>query len=54
MGNEIRPGFQTTADLGTLAAGTYTLYCNVEDHEKRGMVATLVITAPTSTPTATT
>ena len=53
MGNEIRPGFQTTVDIGTLAPGTYTLYCNVEDHEKRGMVATLVITAPTSAPTTT-
>jgi hypothetical protein len=54
MSNEMRPGLQTTVDLGTLAPGTYQLYCNVEDHEKRGMVATLVITAPTSAPTATT
>jgi hypothetical protein len=50
MSNEMRTGLQTTVDLGTLAPGTYELYCNVEDHEARGMVAQLVITAPTSTP----
>ncbi len=49
MSNEMRPGLETTVDLGTLAPGTYELYCNVEDHEARGMVAELVITAPTST-----
>jgi Cupredoxin-like domain len=51
MSNEMRPGLQTTVDLGTLAPGTYELYCNVEDHEARGMVAKLVITAPISTTT---
>jgi manganese oxidase len=51
MSNEMRSGLQTTVDLGTLAPGTYQLYCNVEDHEARGMVANLVITAPIATAT---
>jgi len=37
-----RKGF--TLDVGSLAAGTYQLYCDIPDHVAKGMVANLVIT----------
>ena len=40
----LQPGADTMLDLGTLAAGTYELYCDVPGHAQRGMVAKLVIT----------
>jgi len=51
--NNIAPGKTATLDLGNLRQGTYHLYCDVDDHAQRGMVSTLIITAPvpTSAPT---
>ncbi|MEO6570855.1 MAG: multicopper oxidase domain-containing protein [Ilumatobacteraceae bacterium] len=37
-------GGSAVLDLGTLAAGTYTLFCDVPGHESSGMTADLVIT----------
>lgn len=37
-------GGSTVLDLGELAPGTYTLFCDVAGHEAAGMVADLVIT----------
>jgi plastocyanin len=36
------PASQTSARL-TLAAGTYRLYCSLDDHAAKGMEATLVV-----------
>ncbi len=45
ISNDLRPGAETTVDIGNLAPGTYQLYCDISDHAQRGMVANLVITA---------
>jgi plastocyanin len=39
-------GQSATLDLGELAPGTYRLFCDVDDHMMRGMVATLTVTEP--------
>jgi hypothetical protein len=46
ISNDVRPGGETTVDIGNLVPGTYQLYCDIADHAQRGMVANLVITAP--------
>jgi hypothetical protein len=51
ISNDLRPGAETTVDIGNLAPGTYQLYCDISDHAQRGMVANLVITAPAATTT---
>jgi uncharacterized cupredoxin-like copper-binding protein len=52
ISNDLRPGAETTVDIGNLAPGTYQLYCDISDHAQRGMVANLVITAPAATTTS--
>lgn len=47
--NNIAPGKSATIDLGSLRPGIYHLYCDVDDHVQRGMVATLTVTAPLPT-----
>ena len=44
ISGDMLPGKGFTLDLGTLAAGTYQLYCDIPDHVAKGMVANLVIT----------
>jgi plastocyanin len=39
---EAAPGQQTTARV-SLGPGTYTLYCSLYEHEKKGMQTTLVV-----------
>lgn len=51
ISNDLRPGAETTVDIGNLAPGTYQLYCDISDHAQRGMVANLVITAPAASNT---
>lgn len=46
-------GETAALDLGELAPGTYELYCDVDDHTARGMVATLHVTEPVPGPTET-
>ena len=50
----VRPGESTTFDVTFPAAGTYQVWCPVQDHRDRGMVATVVVagaqTAPTQLP----
>jgi FtsP/CotA-like multicopper oxidase with cupredoxin domain/plastocyanin len=41
--SDIQPGSSATLDLGSLKAGSYTVYCAVEGHRQAGMQATLVI-----------
>jgi FtsP/CotA-like multicopper oxidase with cupredoxin domain len=41
--SDIQPGSSATLDLGSLSAGTYTVFCAVEGHRQAGMQATLVI-----------
>lgn len=42
---EVGPGGVVELDLGTLAPGTYEVYCTVAGHEASGMVTTLTIVA---------
>lgn len=42
--SDLRPGQTATLDLGALAAGSYELYCDVDDHTQRGMTGTLLVT----------
>ncbi len=51
ISGEIKTGDSLTLDIGTLAPGTYQLYCDIVGHVEKGMVADLVITDP---PAATT
>ena len=44
--NPITPSLQQTSRRFTLAAGTYRLWCDLDQHDERGMHATLVVTAP--------
>lgn len=43
------PSRDLTLDIGTLAAGTYELYCDIPEHAQQGMVANLVVTDPAAT-----
>jgi FtsP/CotA-like multicopper oxidase with cupredoxin domain len=40
---DIQPGSSATLDLGSLKAGTYTVFCAIEGHRQAGMQATLVV-----------
>src|SRR5438045_2282262 len=44
ISGDMQPGKGFTLDVGSLAAGTYQLYCDIPDHAAKGMVANLVIT----------
>jgi uncharacterized cupredoxin-like copper-binding protein len=44
ISGDMQPGKGFTLDVGSLAAGTYQLYCDIPDHVAKGMVANLVIT----------
>lgn len=44
ISGDMQPGGSFTIGLGTLAAGTYELYCDIPDHVEQGMVANLVVT----------
>ena len=44
ISGDMQPGKGFTLDVGSLAAGTYQLYCDIPGHVEKGMVANLVIT----------
>jgi manganese oxidase len=44
ISGDMQPGGDFTIGLGTLAPGTYQLYCDIVGHVESGMVADLVIT----------
>ena len=44
ISGDMQPGRGFTIDLGSLAPGTYQLYCDIVGHVEQGMVADLVIT----------
>ncbi len=44
ISGDMQPGGSFTIGLGTLAPGTYELYCDIPDHVEQGMIANLVIT----------
>jgi len=44
ISGDMQPGKGFTLDVGSLAPGTYQLYCDIPGHEAKGMVANLVIT----------
>ena len=44
ISGDMQPGKGFTLDVGSLAPGTYQLYCDIPDHAAKGMVANLVIT----------
>jgi manganese oxidase len=44
ISGDMQPGGAFTIGLGTLAPGTYELYCDITDHVAQGMVANLVVT----------
>jgi len=44
ISGDMLPGKGFTLDVGSLAPGTYQLYCDIPGHEAKGMVANLVIT----------
>jgi Cupredoxin-like domain len=44
ISGDMQPGRSYTLDLGSLAPGTYQLYCDIPDHVAQGMVADLTIT----------
>ncbi|HEX3090396.1 MAG TPA: cupredoxin domain-containing protein [Ilumatobacteraceae bacterium] len=44
ISGDMQPGRGFTLDVGSLAPGTYQLYCDIPDHIAKGMVANLVIT----------
>jgi uncharacterized cupredoxin-like copper-binding protein len=44
ISGDMQPGGAFTIGLGTLAPGTYQLYCDIVGHVESGMVADLVIT----------
>jgi manganese oxidase len=52
ISGEIKTGDSLTLDIGTLAPGTYQLYCDIVGHVEKGMVADLVITDAQPTTTA--
>ncbi len=60
ISRNLERGESTTLDVGTLAPGTYELYCDVISpidkisHVKKGMVAKLVVTAAAAATSTTT
>lgn len=44
ISGDMQPGRGFTLDVGTLAPGTYQLYCDIPGHIAKGMVANLVVT----------
>jgi uncharacterized cupredoxin-like copper-binding protein len=44
ISGDMQPGRGFTIGLGSLAPGTYQLYCDIVGHVEQGMVADLVIT----------
>jgi plastocyanin len=46
ISTDLNPTASTELDLGELTPGSYQLYCDISDHEERGMTATLVVTEP--------
>ena len=42
----ITPSLQQSSRRFALAAGTYRLWCDLDEHDERGMNATLLVTAP--------
>jgi uncharacterized cupredoxin-like copper-binding protein len=44
ISGDMQPGGDFTIGLGTLAPGTYQLYCDIVGHVESGMVADLIIT----------
>jgi plastocyanin len=44
ISGDMRPGGSFTLPVGTLAPGTYQLYCDIPGHVALGMVANLVVT----------
>jgi plastocyanin len=44
ISGDMQPGKGFTLDVGSLAPGTYQLYCDIPGHEAKGMVANLVNT----------
>ncbi|MEP7114441.1 MAG: sulfocyanin-like copper-binding protein [Ilumatobacteraceae bacterium] len=44
ISGDIQPGKSFTIGLGSLAAGTYQLYCDLPGHVEQGMIADLVVT----------
>lgn len=44
IGTDLRPGAQGSVNLGELPPGTYQLFCDISDHEERGMVANFTVT----------
>ena len=47
---DLMPGQASGLEVTDLQPGTYELYCDIADHEERGMVAELILT-PAVTPT---
>ena len=50
---DLAPGTSATLDLGTLKAGSYEIICAIAGHKDAGMSATLVVTAPGQSASAT-
>lgn len=48
ISTDLRPGGSVDLDLGELSPGVYELYCDVADHEARGMIASLEVVADSS------
>ena len=46
----VRPGESVTFDVTFPAAGTYQVWCPVQDHRDRGMVATVVVAGAQAAP----
>jgi hypothetical protein len=44
ISGDMQPGRSYTLDVGSLAPGTYELYCDIPEHVENGMVADLVVT----------
>ncbi|MEE9414458.1 MAG: cupredoxin domain-containing protein [Acidimicrobiales bacterium] len=45
IGTDLRPGLEGSVNLGELPPGTYQLFCDISDHEDRGMVANFTVVA---------
>lgn len=41
--DDLQPGERDVLDLGTLAPGTFEVYCSIPGHEAAGMVATITV-----------
>jgi plastocyanin len=53
ISTDIRSGDSGSFEIDDLPPGTYTMYCDIDDHEARGMVADLVVTPNTAPPVTT-